>query len=342
LKPLRPDLGAALAALLVVAALPGRANAATDTLVRLDYLADEPAGCVGEEVLRRMVTDQLGHDPFRLDADKHVTIGITKTDTGFQGRIVWTEADERTVGERLLVSRSRDCREIAANVAFAVTLQLQLMERDGSKEPSVDVTNTQQPSPKTGDQATRERESAISQRPDVSAPAAPAPGPAQPALVLAVGAGPAVGIGMAPDATAFGRLFVAARFRRVSGEIAADGSLPVTQREPDGTGVVVNALGFSGAGCGHVSLISACALGRLGWIRAHGTGIAAPTASWGRFNELGVRLAGTREVGRFIFSLHADGLFMLSRWNVLLNDAVVWNVPRVGGVLGLDVALLFL
>jgi hypothetical protein len=341
LKPLRPDLGAALAALLVVAASPGQANAATDTLVRLDYLADEPAGCVGEEQLRRMVTDQLGHDPFRPDADQHVTIGIAKTDTGFQGRIVWTEEDGRTVGERLLVSRSRDCREIVANVAFTVTLQLQLMERDGSKESSADATHAEQPPPKTGDQANHEP--AISQRPSLSEPASTAPGPAQPArLVLAVGAGPAVGIGMAPDATAFGRLFVAGRFRRVSGEIAADAALPVTQREPDGTGVVVNALGFSGAGCGHVSLISACALGRLGWIRARGTGIAAPSASWGRFNEVGVRVAGTTELGRFIFSLHADGLFMLSRWNVLLNDAVVWNVPRVGGVLGLDVALRFL
>ena len=40
-------------------------------------------------------------------------------------------------------------------------------------------------------------------------------------------------------------------------------------------------------------------------------------------------------------SVHADGLVMLSRWNVVLNDAVVWSVPRIGGVVGLDVALRF-
>ena len=54
-----------------------------------------------------------------------------------------------------------------------------------------------------------------------------------------------------------------------------------------------------------------------------------------------MRLAGTRELGRFMVSVHADGLVMLSRWNVKLNDTVVWSVPRVGGVMGLDVALRF-
>ena len=98
------------------------ADGATDTVVRLEYQADEQGGCVGEDELRRMVTDQLGHDPFRPDADQRVAISIAKTDAGFQGRIVWTEADGRPVGQRLLSSRSRDCREIAANVAFAVAL----------------------------------------------------------------------------------------------------------------------------------------------------------------------------------------------------------------------------
>jgi hypothetical protein len=42
-----------------------------------------------------------------------------------------------------------------------------------------------------------------------------------------------------------------------------------------------------------------------------------------------------------IISAHADGLVMLSRWNVVLNDAVVWTVPRIGGLVGLDLALRF-
>jgi hypothetical protein len=156
-----------------------------------------------------------------------------------------------------------------------------------------------------------------------------------------VGAGPALGLNMAPEATTFGRLFVTARVHRWSGELAADAALPVTQREPDGTGAVVTAVGASAAGCAHVSAASACLLGRLGWLRARGTGVDAPSTSWGHFGEVGLRFAGSRELGRFTVSVHADGLVMLSRWNVVLNDTVVWSVPRVGGIVGFDVSLRF-
>jgi hypothetical protein len=160
-------------------------------------------------------------------------------------------------------------------------------------------------------------------------------------LRLAVGAGPALAIHMTPAVTAFGRLFVVAHFRQLSAELAADAALPATQGYSDGTGVVVNALGSGAAGCAHMSFVSACLLGRLGWIRAQGMGIAAPRTSWGHFGEVGMRVAATRELGQFMISVHADGLVTLSQVDVLLNDAVVWSVPRVGGVVGLDLALRF-
>jgi hypothetical protein len=338
LKCLRRAFGAVL--VVIVTAWPCAANAAIDTRVRLEYRADQQGGCVSEDELRRMVTGQLGHDPFSADADQRVAVSIAKTEAGFQGRIVWTDAGGRSVGERLLSSRSRDCEEIAANLAFAVALQVQLVEHAASKDAGAGVPDAEPPPPKSAGET--DRPPLIPERPSVSAESPGGAGQASPPrLVLALGAGPAVGLGMAPDATAFGRLFVLARFPRLSAEIGADASLPVTQREPDGTGVVVNATGVGAAGCAHVSVMSACALGRIGWIRARGVDVAAPRASWGRFSEVGIRVAATRELGRFMVSIHADGLVMLSRWNVVLNDAVVWSVPRVGGVVGLDVALRF-
>lgn len=333
---MRRDLGTALVAALALAASPRGANGATDTVVRLEYQADEQGRCAGEDELRRMVIDQLGHDPFRHDADQRVAITIAKREAGFQGRIVWTAGDGRRVGERLLLSRSRECLEIAANVAFAVALQLQLVERGASNAADASVSRAETSSPTAADQT--DRVPAIPERPMVEAPRDSGQASRTP-LQLTVGAGPAVGVSMTPEATTFGRLFVAARVRRLSAEVAADAALPATQREWDGTGVVVNAMGVSAAGCAHVAAVSACMLGRLGWIRARGIGVAMPDTSWGRFSEVGVRLAGTREVGRFIVSVHADGLLMLSRWNVVFNDTVVWSVPRVGVVAGLDVAL---
>jgi hypothetical protein len=343
----RRDLATVLTAALLLAASPRRAACAIDTRVRLDYHADEQSGCAGEEELRRMVADQLGHDPFRSDAEQRVAISIAKTDAGFRGRIVWTEPDGRQVGERNLSSRNRDCREIASNLAFAVALQLQLIEQGGSTEPSTGPP-TAEPSPPTATDQTK-RAPARSERPGLSAEAPARPEQASPArLRLAVGAGPAVGIGLTPETTAFGRLFVVARLRRFSAEIGADAALPATDRESDGSGVVVNALGSSVAGCAHVSVVSACLLGRVGWIRARGIGITDPSTSWGRFGEVGARLAGTRELGRFMVSMHVDGLVMLSRWDVVLSapsvsstPLVVWRAPRVGALVGLDVALRF-
>jgi hypothetical protein len=316
-----------------------------------------------------MVIEQLGHDPFRADGDRRVTVTLSRTDAGFQGRITWTDARGRPLGDRLLSSRGRDCREIAANVAFAVALQLQLVERGAPRE-TTGATSGSAPAPKTGDETQRTRASSLdrpdapperssterSPSPDLERREAPEAAPSQPAgeppasppasgsaerLHLAIGLGPAVAAGLMPDATAFGRMFISARFHRFSAEIAEDAGLPATVIQKGGGTVRLTPLGSSAAGCAHLAAASACLLGRFGWLRARGTGVDRPATSWGRFTEVGLRLAASRELGRVVLSVHADGLVMLSRWNVLLNDSVVWRVPRVGGLLGLDVALRF-
>lgn len=361
LRRLRPARGAALTAALFTAVSAGRTSAATDTVVRLEYQADPQTRCADEDELRRAVRMQLGRDPFRNDAGWRLSVTITRTDNGFEGQILWTESDGRPFGKRILSSRARDCREIAANLAFAVALQLQLVDRGLLPNPGAGT-----PGPERLGRADEPTQRAIGDaavasrgpppvRPQPPAPLPPSPpGPpvrspdqagtatAPPERVrLALGVGPAVGFGLTPEATAFGRVFLLGRLRMFSAEVAADASLPVHQTEPDGTGVRMTALGSSLAGCVHVSMASGCLLGRLGWLRARGTAVTAPSTSWGRFGELGLRVAGTREWGRFSVRVHADALLMLSRWNVLLNDTVVWPIPRVGALIGVDVAVRF-
>lgn len=358
LRRLRPARGAALTAALITAVSPGRTSAATDTVVRLGYQADPQARCPGEDELRRVVREQLGRDPFRPDAAWHVSVTITRTEGGFEGQILWTEADGRPFGKRILLSRARDCREIAANVAFAVALQLQLVDRGLLPNPGAVTSAGERPggADERGPRALDATEGPRSPPPVEVQPAATPPPPRTPERApdearttavppervrLAVGAGPAVGVGLTPEAAAFGRMFLLGRLRMFSAEVAADASIPVHQVEPDGTGVRMTALGSSLAGCVHVSMASGCLLGRLGWLRARGTAVTAPSTSWGRFGEIGLRVAGTREWGRLSVRVHADALMMLSRWNVLLNDTVVWPIPRVGALIGVDVAVRF-
>jgi hypothetical protein len=66
-----------------------------------------------------------------------------------------------------------------------------------------------------------------------------------------------------------------------------------------------------------------------------------PRTGWARFNQAGLRVAASRDLGRFVVAFHVDGLVMLARWQVFLNDTAVWTVPRVGVLAGLDVALQF-
>ena len=327
---------------MVLASSSRVASGATNTVVALEYEADAQAGCIGEAELRRLVMTQLGRDPFRADADRRVVIVITKTEAGFEGRIVWADATGRSFGERRLDSRSPDCREIGANVAFAVAVQVQLIDlaaSNGSAE-SVDLGSAP---PETNPPAARKPRPAQPAEPAVPMQASEGAGPAGPPrrMTLAVGAGPALALGLSPQATALGRLFVVVHFGRVSAEIAADGTLPVTQGEPDGSGVVVGANGFSLAGCGRMSFLSGCLLGRRGWLRARGTGVDEPAGSSALFSQVGVRLAATRAFSRFDVRLYADSLVMLSRWNVVLNDTVVWSTPRIGVFLGVDLSLRF-
>ncbi|HEY8923391.1 MAG TPA: hypothetical protein VIU64_03360 [Polyangia bacterium] len=360
MQPRQLALGAALVATAALGA-PWTARGAPDTVVQLEYRASEQSGCIGESELRRMVVEQLGHDPFRPDGDRRVTVTLSRSEAGFQGRIVWTDARGRPLGDRLLSSRSRDCRELAANVAFAVALQLQLIEQGTAPGAAAQPSKPDDESRRTG--ASPDRPASPTEPPPPSSPEnlappvlerpeppgaeRPAP-PSEPRAhpstdpgYLAIGLGPAVALGRIPGPAAVGRLFIAARFHNLSAELAQDAALPTTSTQHGGGTVDLTAIGSSAAGCAHLSAASACLLGRFGWLRGKGTGVDRPATSWGRFGQVGLRLAASRELGRFLISLHADGLVMLSRWNVLLNDAVVWRVPRFGGLLGLDVALHF-
>ena len=321
-------------------------NAASGTFVALTYDANPRADCVDEGEFRRMVTSQLGYDPFRPAADTRVRISFSVADPGFEGRIAWTQASGEPVGERVFRSRSTDCHVIAANVAFAIAVQVQLIEL--GKPPSAAASESDAPDAaaeqKQPTSEAKERAPEPTERPSISAEAPPPPSAAHPFLPpvrLAIGMGPAVGLAVGPSPTAVGRLFLVARTGRFSAEVAGDAALPVTLREPDGSGVVVSSFGASLAGCGHASFLMACFTGRLTWMRAAGENVDSPSTAWGRFGEVGARLGASKDFGRWALGVHGDGLVMLSQWSVSLNDTVVWKVPRVGGMIAADLSVRF-
>jgi hypothetical protein len=343
--------GIALVASSVLATGAGAARAAPQTFVALDYeIAPETGGCPDSEAFRANVERQLGYDPFRPAADRRVAIQITRKDPGFDGRIRWTDARGRWVGDRRLSSRHSDCGEIAASLAFSVAVQVQLLATLAPAAPPEPVTPAPTPpappsSPPAPAPAAPEVSPTPVERPDVlEAPATPEPAPAarDRRLALFVGLGPSLGLGMAPHPTGLGRMFVSGRLDRLSLEIAVDAALPATRQEVDGSGFSLDRFAAAGAACGHAAAFAGCLTATIGVLRARGVGVDAPASPVGLFSQVGARIAATREFGgRFFAAARVDGFVMLSSWQVTLNDVVAWTTPRVGALIGVDLGARF-
>jgi hypothetical protein len=315
------------------------AHAASGTHVALDYAPNQTLGCMDGDDLRRAVAGQLAYDPFRTDAEIEIAVHVVKAAANWEGRIEWRRAGGRLLGERLVQSGGRDCGDVMAKVAFAIVVQIQLIDlgaqtaaaTDASAAGRADAPQAPAPVEKSPPLAPRENSVAAFK----SSSDADEPRMARP-VKLALGIGPLLGIGLTPKVAGAGRVFAALRTGRWSVELAADAALPATRRQPDSSGIVVNAAGTSLGGCARWSVVVSCLVGRLGWLHARGEGIDAPNAGSAYFGQLGLRLGSSKDVGRFLLGVHAEGLVMLSDWDVIQNGVTLWTVPRIGAFFGAD------
>jgi hypothetical protein len=156
-------------------------------------------------------------------------------------------------------------------------------------------------------------------------------------MTLSIGLGPALGLGIAPQATGLGRIFVDGRVGRFSLELALDAALPTTQHVSEGSAFSLDRFAGGAAACGHARALAACATATVGVLRARGTGVDVPATPVGLFSQVGARLAATWDfAGRYFVSGRVDGLVMLSPWTVTLNAMSAWTTPRVGALVGFD------
>lgn len=362
-----------LTALLVVALQASstrQASAGPQISVALDYqVPPSLPGCADASGFRDSVQRQLGYDPFHTPSDRRVAVRIARADPGYEGRIQWTDARGRNVGERRLSTRRPGCAEIVNNLAFAVAVQIQLLAAvapppvppapapsesappasPGGGSSASSSTGTAQASPAA------EGPSPPSAPPPVQPPSAPeqsvaaeAPRPSEPPsaggaatarrLRLSMGLGPSLALALAPRPTATGRLFVDGRLSWFSFELSFDAALPVQQQESTGAGFSLHRLAAEGAACAHSHVIGACVTGGLAYLRAAGLGVDAPRTPTGLAAQSGVRLVATQEFGtRYFAALRAEGIVVLSRWTVTVNELPVWSTPRLATLIGVDV-----
>jgi hypothetical protein len=340
----RARVAAALAACAALVAAQAGARAAASTLVSLEYeIAPGIDGCPDAEHFRSSVGRQLGYDPFRATAEKRVAVQIARKEIGFDGRIRWSDSEGHGVGDRRLSSRRAECTEIAASLAFAVAVQIQLLSAlapppiaDPNTAPAENGT-----APPAAPTPTQEAPVAPKERPAEAAPvevAVPAPPPeTSSGFRLSIGAGPSVAISVAPHAAGLGRLFASGRVGYFSLEIAGDAALPVTQTDAGGRGFRLDRFVAAAAACGHVSVLAACVTGTAGRLKAHGLGVDMEESPAAWFSQVGARIAAAYDFSdRYFAAARVDGLVMTAPVKVMLNDTLIWTTPRVGAVLGLD------
>jgi hypothetical protein len=361
---------AVLAIVAAATAHTARAGAAPQAFaVALEYHAPPSGECPGAEDFRASVARQLGFDAFRPRADRRVAVEISRNESGFASWIKWSDARGQWVGDRRLSSRSSECGEIAANTAFAVAVQIQLLAalapanpEEGAQKSSPPTSTTNGGAPGAGATSNAGATDANATAPPASSVAPPSKPPATSAdtkpeatppparrpaasgarFRLSAGLGPSISLGLAPHPTGTGRIFVSGRLERVSLELAVDAALPAKRAEADGSGFTLYRFAAGLAGCGHLDPFAGCLTATFGRVEAHGFGLDEPASPAGWFTQLGARIAARHDFGdRFFAGVRADGLLMLSTWSVTLDGRTVWTTPRVGALIGADLGVNF-
>ena len=329
---------AAAVAFAAIATLNERAARATEVAAQLDYVAT--AGCPLADDFEAIVTGRLGYAPFRTNAGERVVVRIQPAGRALEGRIEWRDAAGGWIGEQMFPSRTGDCGELARAMGFALALQIQLMataaaepRRQPEPPPAAGAAAPATASPVAADQPAAQT---VTSRGDAKS-GPPSVGPS-----IAVGAGAAVGVGVASSAVPLGRLLGAVEWARVAVELAGEISAPSTTHRADGAGFSQQQFMASLAGCGVRRPWSACLVGKVGEIRVVGQGIDVPATATGVMVQAGLRLAVTHTLwSNFQIGAHVDGLALITQGIVTLDSLPVWTSQRFAALFGADFSVRF-
>jgi hypothetical protein len=147
---------------------------------------------------------------------------------------------------------------------------------------------------------------------------------------------------MSPSTMASGRLFLGIRRDDLSFEVGAEASYPSDNQRWRTSGFREMVIAGTAAVCGHLSVLSGCALGKAGQFRIEGLGVDEPQSPSGFLAQTGARLGATVALGEsWLVAGHLDGLWLLTPRTVQLNGVSVWDMPRLSAFAGIDLGARF-
>jgi hypothetical protein len=323
--------------------LSERAVRAERLMVGLDYAVAD--GCPDVAEFKAAVVARLGYDPFSESAPNRVLVRIEARGNAMDGHTEWRDPSGKWAGDQTFSAGRADCPRLLRAMEFALAIQIQLLAR-AAPAPGVSektaVPAEASPAPEASSAPSAEPTPAAPPEqapiPEVTAVAPVPAGKARP--VFAMGAGPALGLGMAPGPIGLARLFGTVSWQHLLVEAAAAASVPRTARRSDGAGFSQQHLLVSAAVCATGTRWSACLLAAAGRVRMQGENIERPTSASAPLAESGIRVGVVQPLGsRAFLGAHADGSAHLIRWTGSLDNVPVWTAPRFSLVLGVDVGV---
>ncbi len=321
---------------------PAFAQATSELRVDIAYRVDATVdGCPSEAEFRGLVAQQLGYDPHRPGSRLHIDVLVQPIDTELGGTIRWSDVTAQDVGQRQVTAPDQNCSELVATMAFVVTVQIQLMAIQTAPAPAAEAAGSDREPPPEPPLASDNGAPGAAPPEDRATPQA-RPARAASPWSLEGGAGPSLGVGLAPRAVPGGRAFLAVTFGRIGLELGGEGNLPVSTRSAAGDGFRLRTELGTLAACGRSRWASACAVTKLGRIRVDGLGVDRPVSASGLLAQLGARVLASSRLGSHLaVQAYGDALYLLSPWTVELNQVPRWTMPRWGGGAGLGLAARF-
>ena len=318
----------------------GSASAQPLRQVRFEYARQDGAEvCADLATLQAGVAARLGYEPFSDQAEDLVQVTIQQSGHGLEARIEMTDAKGSPKAERRLVSRQRDCAELASSVELAVSIAIdpfRLPASPPSQASGERVLGQAEPQGASPDQVAAQSRSAnrstIVSAAD-SKPGRPLSERVEVGVVGGLGAAPSRTLGVAVGASLLGgdlSLGLEAR-----ADLPASTSLRVGEAS---TALLVASL----VPCVHFRMVATCALITAGALRAAGHGLVDARQVTLPYAALGARLAVEIPfTARLSLALHGDLTTPLVKTELQVDDGAVWTAPILSVALGLGMAATF-
>jgi hypothetical protein len=317
----------------LAAALVGSAFAHAPKYVRFNYERQEgAAACPDASALQTGVAARLGYDPFRELAEDRLHATIRSAGSMLEARIEMMDAQGNLMAERKLVSRQRDCSELASSIELAISIAIDPMGKAQASPPS-----------DTGSPPSIPTVPEPAHKPDPPAPVAastptgpsestspPMTGRLALALVGGFRSAPSPSVGMA----------IGAALRRGSVSLGLDARADLPAASSLRVGEVSSSLYLASLmPCAHYRVAAGCVLAAAGAQHVAGHNLVDARSATAPYLAFGARLGADLPLSpHMALTFYGDLIAPVTHMSLLVGSSTVWKTPALAFALGLGVA----